>query len=99
MVKLWRVPIDLPDWSFPAQALGAYALFVAVDLARPLLPDGRAVRALLVASHIDADSSYRAELQLGRVSDLVRKTAKAETVDAIIVSRGFRVGGICPYAS
>jgi len=62
-------PLDLEEWKgvLPETSLGAKALLLPVTI------NGLASKpkVLLVASHLDADSSYRAELQLGQLRDKV----------------------------
>lgn len=80
------VPIDLPEWSktLPAYALGAHALFVTATL-----PGNRA--ALLVASHLDADSSQRAGLQLTRLAAMVKQAARDEGVAVVLWGGDFNL--------
>jgi len=55
-----HVPIDLPGWRdmLPESSLGAHACFVKVTVNA-----WRQAKALIVTSHLDADSAFRAGLQ------------------------------------
>lgn len=70
-----HVPLDLDEWkrSLPEYALGARACLVWAKIGAP-----HDRTALLVASHLDADSSYRAQLQLTQLAKKVKEEASSD---------------------
>jgi len=82
-----HVPIDLPEWknSLPESSLGARACCVTVEI-----PAWSGVKALIVTSHLDADSAYRAGLQ-GKALCRKLKTEESQGYDCIIWGGDFNM--------
>lgn len=88
-IKVSNVPIDLPEWAktLPVSSLGAHALFVTATLDDA----GKGCTALLVVSHLDADSIHRAGLQLARLAELVKDAAATDGVDIVLWGGDFNL--------
>lgn len=80
-----HVPIDLPEWEsrLPKSSLGARACLVSVEI-----PRWGGARALIVSSHLDADSAYRAGLQ---GLELAKKLMRHGQYDCILWGGDFNM--------
>uniref|UniRef100_A0A7S0BB91 Endonuclease/exonuclease/phosphatase domain-containing protein n=1 Tax=Pyrodinium bahamense TaxID=73915 RepID=A0A7S0BB91_9DINO len=80
-----HLPIDLPNWQheLPEYALGAHACLVTVEV-----PCWGGAKALIVTSHLDADSAYRAGLQ---GTELARKLGQRIEHDCVIWGGDFNM--------
>eukprot|EP00747_Dinoflagellata_sp_TGD_P170563 gnl/TRDRNA2_/TRDRNA2_202438_c0_seq1.p1 gnl/TRDRNA2_/TRDRNA2_202438_c0~~gnl/TRDRNA2_/TRDRNA2_202438_c0_seq1.p1 ORF type:complete len:371 (+),score=44.26 gnl/TRDRNA2_/TRDRNA2_202438_c0_seq1:57-1169(+) len=82
------VPIDLPEWSskLPTYALGAKACMV---WAKAKALGGANI--LIVTSHLDADSSYRAALQGSELAKKIHNLSSSSEIDEIIWGGDFNM--------
>mmetsp|Transcript_37421 Transcript_37421/g.106897 ORF Transcript_37421/g.106897 Transcript_37421/m.106897 type:complete len:384 (-) Transcript_37421:92-1243(-) len=87
-VKAEHVPIDLPSWKdeLPEHALGAHACFVWVEV-----PRWEGATALLVTSHLDADSGYRAGLQGVELAKKIKERASVTDCKHVIWGGDFNM--------
>eukprot|EP00930_Biecheleria_cincta_P087687 TRINITY_DN7691_c0_g1_i1.p1 TRINITY_DN7691_c0_g1~~TRINITY_DN7691_c0_g1_i1.p1 ORF type:complete len:406 (-),score=59.50 TRINITY_DN7691_c0_g1_i1:94-1311(-) len=87
-IRAEHVPIDLPEWQkqLPVYALGAHACVVSASI-----PGWNEAPVLLVTSHLDADSAYRAGLQGVALSHKINQIAAAEKCDHVVWGGDFNM--------
>jgi len=87
-IRAEHVPIDLPEWKkeLPEHSLGAHACFMWVKV-----PRWQDAEVLLVTSHLDAESSYRAGLQCRELAVQIKDRATISRSSHVIWGGDFNM--------
>jgi len=87
-VRAEHLPIDLPEWrnQLPESSLGAHACLVTVEV-----PSWQGARALIVTSHLDADSAHRAGLQGRALCKRLLRVDERRQCDCVIWGGDFNM--------